>query len=105
MVDEGKKFDEGKPDYLDVFTLLDWDFLKECSEVMEHGRKKYGLENWKKQLNPKRIKRAMIRHELDYFRGKKLDPDSHKSHLAHIFCNIMFLYYYDHLKSTENENR
>ena len=104
-MNEGFKLDKDKPKYLNVFKYLDWEFLKECSEVMAKGEKVYGFENWKKQLNPDRIKNALIRHELDYFRGKEIDIESGKSHLSHIFCNIMFLYYYDHLRNTDNEKR
>ena len=99
----GIKFDEGKPDYLQIFTLLDWDFLKDGSEVMRMGKEKYGFENWKRHLNPERIERALIRHLVDYLNGDKLDKDTHKSHLLHIFCNTMFLYHYDLLGDAEHE--
>ena len=95
MSQKGFKLDEGKPKLLEVFTLLDWDFLKDCSEVMKKGKEKYGFENWKKDLESERIKNALIRHLKLYFDGQEIDSESGKSHLCHIMCNAMFLHYYD----------
>lgn len=99
MTDEGKKFDDGKLEW----DLLHYPFLEECVEVMMMGKKKYSFENWKKNLDPRRIKNALFRHVIDYSEGKKTDSESGKSHLAHIFCNAMFLFYYDHLTRSEKD--
>lgn len=93
---KGIKFDENKPKYKDIFTLLDLDFIKECSEVMKNGQNKYGFENWKKDLETDRIENALLRHIITYLQGNKLDKESNKSHLSHAMCNLMFLYWNDH---------
>lgn len=91
---KGVKFDEGKPNYLDIFELLDLEFLVEVSEVMAKGKIKYGFENWKKDLDPKRIKKALLRHEIAFLKGELYDKESGNTHLAHIACNVMFLHFY-----------
>lgn len=91
---KGIKFDQGKPNYLDIFELLDFDFLVEVSEVMAKGKEKYGFENWKKDLDPKRIKKALLRHLKSYLQGELYDKETGKTHLAHITCNVMFLHFY-----------
>jgi len=90
--EKGMKFDEGKTEFL----LLDLDFLEECSKVMMKGKEKYGFENWKKQLDPIRIENALFRHFKAYCSGEKFDKESGYSHLSHIMCNSMFLWWYDH---------
>lgn len=92
---QGTKDDKGKPDYLTMFELLDLPFLVECSEVMEQGRKKYTFENWKKNLDKKRILKALLRHTIKYIKGEKIDKESGKSHTAHIMANSMFLFWND----------
>ena len=96
---EGTKDDMGKLQW----DLIDYDFIEECVKVMQQGMKKYGYENWKKELDPRRIKNALLRHYMEYHRGKKIDNESGFSHLSHIFCNTMFLYHYDHLKKVERD--
>lgn len=94
-IEKGKKFDQGKPNYVGIFKFLEFDFLKDVSDVMEIGAKKYGYLNWQNELDPERIESALIRHLKSYLNGKKLDDESKKSHLAHIVCNCMFLWFYD----------
>ena len=66
---EGTKDDMGKLQW----DLIDYDFIEECVKVMQQGMKKYGYENWKKELDPRRIKNALLRHYMEYHRGKKID--------------------------------
>lgn len=87
----GKKFDQDKP----MVDLLVPEFLEDVAKVMTQGAKKYGLENWKKGLESRRLLAALYRHALAYHRGEKIDPESGLSHLCHITCNAMFLYWYD----------
>lgn len=98
---KGTKDDIGKPNYLDILTHLDLDFLAESAEVMKAGAKKYSKDNWKKDLEPERIQKALLRHLVSYAKGEKIDKESNKSHLCHILANCMFLYYYDHLEVTD----
>lgn len=95
---KGTKDDLNKPNYLDILTHLDLNFLAEGAEVMKDGAKKYSKDNWKKDLEPERITKALLRHLVKYANGEKNDTESNKSHLCHILANCMFLYYYDHLK-------
>ena len=96
-----------KPDYTTIFKYLDWDFLKEVGEVMKEGEKKHGFESFKKysKEDQKGVRKALIRHIKDYLQDEKLDKDTKFSHLSHATCNLMFLYYFDHLEVTENEKR
>lgn len=98
---KGTKDDIGKPDYLGIFQYLDLNFLVDVSEVMKDGAKKYTFENWKKDLEPERIEKALLRHFVKYIKGEKIDVESKHSHLSHIVCNAMFLYYYDFLKEVK----
>lgn len=91
LEDVGIKFDEDKV----MVDLLVPEFLEDVAKVMTMGAKKYGIENWKKGLAPRRVLAALYRHTLAYHKGEKIDPESGISHLCHITCNAMFLYYYD----------
>lgn len=94
MREMGKKFDKGKP----MVDLLVPEFIEDVAEIMTMGAEKYGLENWKKNLAKRRILAALYRHVLAYHRGETIDPESGLSHLCHVACNAMFLYWYDEVK-------
>lgn len=65
--------------------------VKEVMEVLQHGADKYGADNWKLVEN-ERYDDALLRHLLlGYFSGERKDPDSGKSHLAHVACCVLFL--------------
>lgn len=88
------KHDAGKA----RFDLLDPEFEHECAEVLTSGAERYGAENWK-QAEPQEARRryyaALRRHLNAWYRGEPADPDSARSHLAHAYCCLQFLYYYD----------
>jgi len=90
----GTKFDSDKLDW----TLMPWKELEETLEVLEFGAKKYSRDNWK-HVEPARYERAAMRHLISYVTGEKLDPESGKSHLAHLMCNVLFLMWNDNEKS------
>jgi len=92
--EKGKKFDQGKP----MVDLLVPEFLIDVAKIMTKGAKKYGLENWKNNLERRRILAALYRHTLAYHMGEKHDVESGLSHLCHITCNAMFLYWYDEVR-------
>lgn len=92
---KGTKDDIGKPDYLGILTELELSFLIDCAKVLKHGRIKYTKDNWKKDLEPERIQKALLRHLVAYVNGEKLDKESGISHLCHIYANCQFLHYYD----------
>ncbi len=82
----GGKSDGGKLKW----TLLPWCALSEIVEVLMFGANKYGPSNWQ-LVEPERYKEALTRHWVAYLEGEKSDPDTGKSHLAHIGCNVLFL--------------
>jgi hypothetical protein len=92
-----------KKDYTTIFKYLDWEFLKEVGDVMKQGEIKHGFESFKNynKSEQKGIDKALIRHLLAYEKGEKLDTESGFSHLSHIVCNLMFLYYFDNLEVTK----
>lgn len=67
-------------------------FLSDTLVVLELGAKKYGDYNWQK-VSPERYVDAVGRHLLADGEGEKLDKESGVSHLAHVFCNCLFLIY------------
>lgn len=100
---KGKKFDNGKPRLAIIFKYLHIGFLYEFAQVMEFGAKKYGFENWKNDLNTDRIENALVRHLEAYLKGDKIDKESGFSHLIHIVCNAMFLWFYDNVKKLSKQ--
>jgi hypothetical protein len=90
----GKKFDSEKIDW----TLMPWKELEQVLEVLEFGAKKYSRDNWK-HIEPARYEKAAMRHLISYATGEKTDPESGKSHLAHLMCNALFLMWNDNEKS------
>jgi hypothetical protein len=91
---KGKKFDSDKVDW----TLMPWKELEQVLEVLEFGAKKYSRDNWK-HIEPARYEKAAMRHLISYATGEKIDPESGKSHLAHLMCNALFLMWNDNDKS------
>ena len=90
----GMKFDDNKPNYLNIFRYLKWDFLVDVAEVAYFGAKKYSKDNWM-DVNPERYKKALARHTKSYLEGEILDPETKLPHVAHIACNCMFLWWHD----------
>lgn len=90
---EFEKKDAGK----NRLELIDPDFILLLGEVLTFGAEKYEADNWKLML-PKdleRIKGALMRHEMAYFKGEKIDSESGLSHLGHIGFGLMVLNYFD----------
>jgi hypothetical protein len=90
----GKKFDKDKVDW----TLMPWKELEEVLGILEFGAKKYARDNWK-HVEPIRYEKAAMRHLISYITGEKKDPETNKSHLAHLICNALFLMWNDNDKS------
>ena len=82
----GTKDDSGKTDW----TLMPWKELEEVTEVLQFGASKYSRDNWK-LVEADRYRQAALRHLISYISGEKTDPESGKSHLAHLVCNALFL--------------
>ncbi len=89
-VKKGVKHDSGKLDW----TLIPWKQLEPVVEVLEFGATKYSRDNWQK-VERDRYEKAILRHIVSYVSGEKEDPESQKSHLAHVICNALFLMWND----------
>jgi len=97
----GKKFDQGKPRY----DLVDDDFEEALALVLTMGAAKYGSNNWQKVDHLQdRYYSALRRHLKAYRSGEKVDSESGLSHLAHVACNTMFLFWDEKRKSNENKD-
>jgi len=96
-VQSGIKNDSGKRQwwYMDSF----WPDLEEIVDVLEYGDSKYPAEdgsNWKRLDYPqRRFNDALLRHMKEHRVGNKIDPETGKSHLAHLITNALFLMYFD----------
>ncbi len=82
-----------------MFSLVDPTFIEGIAEVLTIGATKYSPNNWKmiQQGETYRYKDALLRHINQYMKGDILDDDTHKSHLLHAACNLMFLHYFDRI--------
>jgi hypothetical protein len=83
---EGKKYDQGKPDY----SLVPYASLDEVVKVLTHGANKYGRFNWE-LVEAHRYEAATMRHFSAYMQGEKLDPESDIHHLAHAITSLLFM--------------
>jgi hypothetical protein len=91
-VTTGIKHDQAK----NRWDLLDFDFMDQCVRVLTMGSIKYAPNNWK-LVERRRYVGALLRHISAYLQGEALDPETGCSHLAHAFCNLMFLFGHDKL--------
>lgn len=82
----GTKYDGNKS----PLSMLPYGSLKAIAAVMEHGRKKYGRDNWRKGIEWSRVVDAALRHIGAFYDGERIDPESGLSHLAHAGCNVLF---------------
>jgi len=91
-MNEGRKDDEGKLDWL----LLPYPQLETVIKVFEFGAKKYGINNWQKIDYPKpRYLSAAMRHLIARIKGQQVDEESGLPHLAHCVCCLLFLLWFD----------
>lgn len=90
-VEPARKDDEGKPRW----SLLPWRALAKVVEVLEYGAGKYRAHAWVEVESAEdRYKEALLRHVAAFASGELIDPESGKSHLAHIACNALFLLHF-----------
>ena len=88
----GRKFDTNKPRW----SLLPFKEVEEIVKVLTFGAKKYEDNNWMHVTPFKdRYFSALQRHLTAWWSGKKVDPDSSFSHLAHAGCCLLFLMWGD----------
>jgi len=92
MIEEGKKYDEGKPDW----TLLPWRALRSVVSVLDFGALKYAPDAWKKVPDAKhRYLAAAFRHLTAYAEGQTHDEESGLHHLSHCICCLLFVIWGD----------
>ena len=70
-----------------LFSVIPTAALLHLGEVMKLGADKYGPFNWRETPVPaETYVDAMGRHMLSWQDGENLDPESKKSHLAHVMA-------------------
>jgi hypothetical protein len=85
---EGIKFDCGKPDY----SLVPPTAFEDVVKVLTYGASKYDRENWRLLDDAEnRYFAACMRHLWARKRGEIVDPESGLDHGAHAICSILFL--------------
>lgn len=85
--DAGSKDDAEKP----RTDLLPFGAIIEVAHVMTFGAKKYAPHNWK-GLSATRLFGAALRHGFAWAMGEDNDPETGRSHLAHMAaCVLMVL--------------
>lgn len=90
-VEPARKDDEGKLRW----SLLPWRALAKVVEVLEYGAGKYRAHAWVEVESAEdRYKEALLRHVAAFASGELIDPESGKSHLAHVACNALFLLHF-----------
>ena len=96
----GKKFDQGKPEW----DLLPLGPVEEVVKVLMHGKEKYGRDNWQLVDNPIRRYYSAAQRHLSAFRRARfdtknpfdaIDSESKLHHLAHAACCILFLLWHE----------
>lgn len=95
---EGRKFDQGKPDW----SLLPMKSVEEVVKVLTYGAEKYDRENWRIIPDAKnRYFAATMRHLTAWWNGERVDDETGISHLAHAICCLHFLEELDREKKEE----
>lgn len=59
--------------------------------VWKHGEGVHGRDNWRQGFQWTRIIDAILRHATSYKEGQTLDPETGRSHMAHIRCDAAML--------------
>jgi hypothetical protein len=87
---EGTKYDNGK----ERFDLLPAAALFEVAKVYTMGANKYEDRNWEKGIKYGRVKAALDRHLLKWWRGQRYDQEDGQHHLASVvWCALALLHY------------
>ena len=87
---DATKFDGEKP----RVSLVPMQAVLAVAQVMTFGADKYGPYNWKQGMDWSRLYSAAQRHQIQFWEGEDIDPESGLHHLAHAICNLMMLYEY-----------
>lgn len=66
--------------------------LRETAWVAKHGADKYGPYNWREaHVNATTYVGAIMRHLMAWSEGEDIDPESGRSHIAHIAASAFIL--------------
>ena len=84
------RYNEGKPQW----SLVDFDSLIPLVRVLESGKAKYELDNWKKNMPLDEIMNSAMRHITALSDGELLDKESGLEHAGHAMANLMFYIYH-----------
>ena len=85
---KAKTYDDGKP----PLSWLPWKALDEVAMVQAYGHAKYNdFNNFRKGMEVSRNLSCAIRHIRAYMNGETNDPESHRNHLAHATCRLLFV--------------
>ncbi len=85
---QGLKFDAGKTRW----DLVPLTVIESIAEVMTHGQKKYGANNWQALEDFEgRYFAACMRHLVAWRTEEHTDPESGLPHLAHALTCLTFL--------------
>lgn len=88
----GLRFDAGK----NRLDLLPFDALTELGMVYTMGAQKYAPRNWELGMPWSKVLGPMLRHLFTRIvTGERLDPESGRSHLAHVAWNALALLTYE----------
>ena len=87
------------------FDLIAPEFLFGIADILTLGAAKYAARNWEKGIMYGRVFGALQRHLWAWWQGEESDPESHKSHLWHAGCCLMFLTAYEARKQTDLDDR
>jgi hypothetical protein len=88
---EGVKYDAEKCRW----ELVPWREMEEVAWVLTEGAVKYSDHNWQKVVPKERYVGAVMRHLTAWLSGEERDPESHRHHLAHAICCLLFLMWHD----------
>lgn len=97
MTETGLKHDTGKT----MMQLIPPEAFEALGDVLTFGAKKYKPNSWQ-NVEPERYRAALIRNyvaELKDPGGR--DIESGLLHTDHIFCNAMFLAYFNRVNGGE----
>jgi len=89
---EGLKYDNDKIrlDLIDPLPII------ELGKILTYGANKYKENSWQNLENAEnRYYAAALRHLYDYRLGNSIDSESSLLHIAHAFCNLYFLLYFE----------
>lgn len=104
------RYNDGKPRLGLVpysFWALDLSpkLLTDVAQVLTFGAEKYTPNNWRKGGSWTAVCDSALRHILlGVMRGEENDPESGLPHLAHVGCNLAFLWEF-HRSGTPTDDR